>query len=253
MNIRTSQSGNRLTALVVSMMVAVAASVALIGPATAHQNGPTAEGHRNHDRAQMAMGHHSAASGKRVHKAKRAHRVSRSALTAKMRILWAEHMEWTYAVVAAFASGSAGLDATVDRLLANQEDIGNAIKPFYGAAAGDRLTALLKEHITDAVPVLSAARAGDTAALNQAVATWYANAETIGNFLADANPRLNRAAAVDMMRMHITQTVSYAADQLTGDYSRSITKYEEAEHHMRMMSDALVRALAKQFPKRFKR
>jgi hypothetical protein len=33
------------------------------------------------------------------------------------------------------------------RLLHNQEDLGNIIKPYYGEEAGTKLTALLKEHI----------------------------------------------------------------------------------------------------------
>ena len=53
--------------------------------------------------------------------------------------------------------------------------------------------------------------------------------------------------------MHITQTVSYAADQLAGNYAKSITTYDEALAHMRMMSDDLTNALVKQFPKKFKK
>ena len=48
------------------------------------------------------------------------------------------------------------------RLLKNQVDIGNAIKPFYGNVAGDKLTSLLKDHIMGAVDLLKAAKAGNT-------------------------------------------------------------------------------------------
>ncbi len=39
---------------------------------------------------------------------------------------------------------AANLALVVARLLRNQTDIGNAVKPYYGAAAGNQLTKLLK-------------------------------------------------------------------------------------------------------------
>jgi hypothetical protein len=66
------------------------------------------------------------------------------------------------------AVDSPGFPATADRLLQNQVDIGNAVRPFYGDAAADQLTTLLQEHISGAVAVLTAAKAGDSDALNQA-------------------------------------------------------------------------------------
>ncbi|MGH3262755.1 MAG: hypothetical protein ACRDNS_12225, partial [Trebonia sp.] len=74
---------------------------------------------------------------------------SELSLYLAMRTLWDQHMEWTYSTVAAFAAGTKGLTPTLDRLLQNQADIGNAIKPYYGNAAGDELTKLLRTHILD--------------------------------------------------------------------------------------------------------
>lgn len=173
------------------------------------------------------------------------------ALYTTMSHLWAQHMEWTYATVVAFAQESPALTPSVNRLLQNQVDIGNAIKPFYGDAAGNQLTALLTDHITGAVPVLTAAKAGDSAALNTAVAAWYANANAIGDFLAAANPLWKKTDMESMMQMHITQTIAYASDALAGDYTKAIANYGVAEEHMQEMSDMLSAGLIKQFAKQF--
>lgn len=174
------------------------------------------------------------------------------ALYSSMRTLWAEHMQWTYDTIVAFAAGSESLDPTLERLLANQEHIGDAIKPLYGDAAGDALTALLKEHITDAVPVLTAAQAGDSEALDAAIEEWNRNAREIGDFLADANPDTwSRADMESMMEGHISQTVAYAAAQLQGDYAESIRLYDEAADHMADMADMLSSGIIAQFPDKF--
>lgn len=175
-----------------------------------------------------------------------------TALYTAMAHLWGEHMEWTYATVVAFAQGSPALSPSLDRLLQNQVDIGDAIKPFYGAAAGDQLTTLLKEHINDAVPVLTAAKAGDSAGLKTAVDAWYANATAIGDFLAAANPHWNKTDMESMMQGHITQTVAYASDALAGDYTKAIADYGIAEQHMQDMGDMLSAGLIQQFPKKFR-
>ena len=172
-------------------------------------------------------------------------------LYTTMANLWAEHMEWTYVTVVAFAEESPSLKASLERLLQNQVDIGDAIKPLYGDAAGDQLTVLLTEHITDAVPVLTAAKAGDNAALETAVADWYANAKEIGAFLASANPNWDKAEMQDMMQMHITQTIAYASDALVGDFDKAVTDYGIAEAHMNEMSNMLAAGLIQQFSSEF--
>ena len=103
-------------------------------------------------------------------KARAQHEHSPTTLNAKqlafhddMRKLWEDHITWTRLAIVSFAAGLPDLQATEARLLRNQADIGNAIKPFYGRTAGNRLTALLREHILGAVALLQAAKSGDPA------------------------------------------------------------------------------------------
>jgi hypothetical protein len=176
---------------------------------------------------------------------------SESAVYQAMQNLWQQHMEWTYAAVAAFATDSPAFPATADRLLQNQVDIGEALVPFSGEEATDQLTTLLQDHITGAVAILTAAKAGDSAAQETAVAEEYANAREIGAFLAAANPSWDKAEMEGMMETHIDQTLVYATDLLKGDYVNAIAHYGEAEAHMVEMGDMLSAGLVEQFPEEF--
>ena len=136
----------------------------------------------------------------------------------QMRKLWEDHVTWTRLAIVTFADGSAGFDATATRLLQNQDDIGDAIKPFYGEEAGNELTALLEEHIQGAVDLLAAAKSGDQTAVEVASANWYANANQIAAFLSRANPEawpLDDLQAE--MTMHLDLTLEEATARLQGD------------------------------------
>ncbi|MGE5291852.1 MAG: hypothetical protein ACM3ML_32590 [Micromonosporaceae bacterium] len=171
----------------------------------------------------------------------------------QMRKLWEDHVTWTRLAIVTFADGSKGFDATATRLLQNQTDIGDAVAPFYGDAAGQKLSALLHDHITIAVQILQAAKAGDTNAFAAAKARWYANANDIADSLAAANPRFwPRDVMRAAMKEHLDQTLAEASDELNGNYTASVTDYEAIHLHILAMADLLSSGIMRQFPGRFR-
>ena len=224
----TIHAGRRV-ALALAVLLASAGALAVSEPATAHAG--------SHD------SDHAATAGS----------AKQAALHDGMRELWEQHVAWTRLTIVSFAANTPELPATQARLLRNQTDIGNAIKPYYGRAAGNQLTKLLREHITGAVVVLQAAKAGDTAALAAAKDAWYVNGREIADFLSAANPRnWPRATLRSMMRTHLDQTIQEAVAQLTGDYAASVRTYDEIEDHILTMADALSSGIVAQFPRRFR-
>ncbi len=89
-----------------------------------------------------------------------------------LRRLWADHVIWTRDYVVAAIAESPDADAVATRLLKNQEDIGNAMVPFYGKKGGHALTDLLKQHITIAVELIEAAKSGDEDKFADADKQW---------------------------------------------------------------------------------
>jgi hypothetical protein len=227
----------RLLALAAILGVALGFGLA---PSDAHESAARTAGHGHGD------GH-----GHAHHATPR--NAAQSAFHDQMRKLWEDHVTWTRLAIVTFADGSPGFDATAARLLQNQSDIGDAIKPYYGDAAGNRLTALLRDHISIAVEILTAARDGNTSAFDAASARWYANANDIADFLSAANPRSwpDSVLRADM-KAHLDQTLSEAAHELHGEYAAGVTDYEAIHLHILMMADTLSAGIVAQFPSRFR-
>ena len=197
-------------------------------------------------RESHAAGHHRHGAATSTHSGKAV------ALHDAMRTLWEAHGSWTHMVIVSFVGNLPDLGAEEQVLLQNQVDIGNAVKPYYGEAAGNRLTALLKAHILGAVKVLEAAKSGDSAALARVEADWFANGSQVADFLHAADPRfLSRTAAREMMKIHLEQVIQQAVDELKGDYAADAHAFAPYIRHILAMADMISGGIVQQFPNRF--
>jgi hypothetical protein len=224
----------RLT-IVAAVAVALVAALAWGAVAFAGASGPGTTGTlADHEHMQMSA----VASKRAFHDA--------------MRKLWEDHVTWTRLFIVSFVDDLPDLDPTTQRLLQNQVDIGDAIRPFYGNAAGDRLTELLTHHITTAAALLRAAKDGDDDAFAEAHDAWYRNADRIARFLADANPDAWPFVEMrSMMHEHLDLTLAEAAHRLGGDYAKDIQDYDAVHAEILQMADMVSRGIIREFPNHF--
>ena len=182
---------------------------------------------------------------------------ARVAFHDAMRKLWEDHIVWTRAFIVSAATESgnlADIGPTTDRLLANQADIGDALRSLYGDAAGDRVTSLLRDHILTAARLVAAAKAGDAAEVQAASAAWYANADDIAAALHDLNPEHWPLAEMKAhMKDHLDLTLAEAVARLQGRYSDDIAAYDQVHTQILAMADMLSDGIIAQFPSKFAR
>jgi len=179
--------------------------------------------------------------------------VSQAALHDAMRKLWEDHITWTRVFIISAVGDLPDKATATERLLQNQVDIGNAIKPYYGEAAGTKLTTLLKEHITTAAEVVAAAKANDQGKLADANKRWIANADQIADFLSSANSRnWPQAEMRSMMHEHLNLTTQEAVARLHGDWAADVKAYDAVHQQILTMADGLTMGIVNQFPEKFK-
>jgi hypothetical protein len=172
-------------------------------------------------------------------------------LKTAMRKLWEEHITYTRNYIISALADLPDRDAIARRLLSNQDDIGNAIKSYYGEAAGQQLSTLLRDHIVIATDVVRAAKAGDKTQLADAQKKWSANGQEIAAFLSGANPNWPIMKLQEMLQKHLDLTSGQVVARLNKDWAADIKAYDDGHAHMLMFADALTDGIAQQFPAKF--
>lgn len=193
---------------------------------------------------------HASSAHDQNHAAKRSRQAV--AFRNQMRKLWEDHIVWTRQFIVSSVADLPDANTAAGRLLANQDHIGNAIKPYYGDEAGEALSALLRDHILIAADILTAAKNGDSSGVEEANARWHDNANEIADFLAAANPtNWPRSEMREMMAEHLEWTLAEAVARLNADWDADVAAYDRIHRDILHMADMLSVGIIKQFPGRF--
>ncbi|MBP9763701.1 MAG: glycosyltransferase, partial [Gammaproteobacteria bacterium] len=165
------------------------------------------------------------------------------ALTMDMRKLWGDHTTYTRDYIVSVLGNLKDVVPVAKRLLKNQDDIGNAIKPYYGEAAGKKLSALLRNHILITSQVIQAANDNNKELLSEEENKWKTNADEIAEFLSATNSDWSRREIADMLHKYLELTTAEISARLSMSWQDDIDNYDKNHTHMLVFSDMLTNGI----------
>lgn len=171
-------------------------------------------------------------------------------LHAAMRDLWHGHIETTrdYAL-AIHADDNAAADKAGDAVVANAQQIADAVAGFYGEDAGKALMQLLAGHWQGVRDLTLATKASDKAAESKTVTELADNAGAIAKFLAGANPNWPEDGLRGALVMHtVDHKTQLDLMMANAPQAEQATAWGRMQEHMDMIADTLADGIAKQFP-----
>lgn len=169
-------------------------------------------------------------------------------IKVNMRKLWTDHVLWTRQFIVDLLGNLPSIDKTEDRLIKNQEQIGNNyFRSFFGDTAADSLISLLKEHITIAADLLKAIKGGDTTGAVTLEGQWVVNAENMATFFSTINPCYSREELIDMFDTHLILTKYEFIARMDEDYNADVLYFDMVLHQILTLSDYLTKGIIERF------
>ena len=174
-------------------------------------------------------------------------------LRLAMRKLWEDRIVYTRNYIISAIAGLDDTSAIAKRLLKNADEIGDAIKPYYGDGAGKNLSILLQDQILIAIDVINADKIGNNDEMVNADKKWRANAADIALFLSGVNSNWVQKDLADMLYKHLEYTTGEIVSRLKTDWVADIAFYDKGHVHILMFADVLTDGIVKQFTYKFQK
>lgn len=161
------------------------------------------------------------------------------------RKLFTDHACYTVFVLKGIIDKNDSVTVFLNRLLDNQKDIGDQLKPIIGEENGNRVTDLLKEHIRLAGEVIKSISAKERSKLlNEKIAVLLDNGDEFSRFLSSLSPdKLPEREMIDMFERHNSFVKDMAIARRNKDYLEEQKLYDAYYNEILEMSDAIVNAL----------
>lgn len=173
------------------------------------------------------------------------HLVAKYTQKEMLRKLFTDHALYTKFYIESALQSLPDLDVITTRLLQNQTDIGNFVKPIIGEQNGNILAELLKEHILAAADAVNAVKGGNKTTIDDVVKKVFNNSTQVSKFLSYLNPeKLPYDTVLKMFNMHNQYVIDMTTAHSQKKYDKEIKLFDEYYDQILDFSDTLNSALS---------
>lgn len=172
-------------------------------------------------------------------------------LRANLQAAQQEHVALASETLRNVFDGTKDAEAAVAALDKNSVEIAEIVGAAYGPDAQDQFLSAWREHIGFFANYTTAAKAGDKAAMEQALADLDGYAEETATFFSEANPNLPKEAVKENLQTHAGLVIDTVNAYGAGNYEESFNKQIEAYDQIGKVSAVLSGAIYQQFPDKF--
>ena len=161
------------------------------------------------------------------------------------RYYWAEHINYTRNLIIGVLANLNDVPAVTERLMKNQEDLGDLLKPYYSIETVEKFVSLLKGHATAALNFINAAKAGNN--LLQYREEWQNNSKEIVAVLNEINPtNWPELLVAPVWNLHVDLTIKEVQSRISGDWKEDIAAYDQLHRCIIDFSEAFASGVINQ-------
>lgn len=162
-----------------------------------------------------------------------------------LRKLFTDHAVYTKFVINSVLDSNPDATDLLNRLMQNQNDIGDYVKPIIGGHNGNLLAELLRGHIGKAGEALAAVKSRNPQAISVAVNNLLNQGDSVALFLSNLNPvRLPYSTVAAEFRKHNQFVADLAVLHYQKNTLEEIKTYDAYYNHMLMFSDLVYYGLS---------
>lgn len=145
--------------------------------------------------------------------------------------LWGEHVCYTRNAIISILNETKDVEAVSNRLMKNQEAIGELLYPYHDRNDVDAYTAVLKEHVMLAVKLIGALKANE--GVEDATKAWYDNGEAMLTWMENENPYYwSRIVTKPLWNDHLKYTMTEVTSRIKEEWKDDIEAFDYNHHCM---------------------
>lgn len=145
---------------------------------------------------------------------------------ADSRYVWDEHVFYTRNAIISILENLADAEYVTNRLIENQNNIGNLMRPYYSADVVDEYVSLLKDHIALVAEFAKAVR--DKKDIMPIQSQMQSNSAAIVSFLNTADPnRWSTTVVNNLWSKHMDYTAQQVMSRVNKEWLTDIAAADE--------------------------